>query len=251
MEPIKYRPLKKRAKPEKVEYRPLKKTFIPKVEVVIPDIKIPDVKVDLPKPPEVQKVEVQNQVNIPKVEFPKVQKVEIVNPAPVVKSVVIDNWPEPVKPPKVQHVEVDNQIVPQVIPVRRGKRVLGDEYVPVRLTDGERFYKALDEMYVAASKGQPGNILLGYVVTGQKAIAFTGTAINLPDNPLKNGVIITAKSTNLNNLIIGMSNVQNTQDGTGNGYILEPGSSVSYAVTNTNTIWVNGVTSDVISWSGS
>lgn len=254
---------------EEIKYRPLKKKRLQKIAVETPmrallKLDLPEVqKVEVTNPsptpiipevvfPEVQKVQVENQVVVPEVKFPEIQRVEVTNPikTPDIQTVKVDNWPAE-KRVEVQKVEITNPQKQQVIPVRKGKRQIGDEYVPVRLTDGERFYKAIDEYLVAASKGSPGNILLGYVVTGQKAVAVTGTAVNLPDNKLSNGVILTAKSTNSGNILVGMSNVSVTEDGSGNGYILEPGNSVSYGVTNTNTIWVNGSASDVVSWSGS
>jgi hypothetical protein len=93
--------------------------------------------------------------------------------------------------------------------------------------------------------------LAGSPLVGQAKIAVTGTAVQLASNVLKNGVIITAKSTNTNPIEVGISSVNNMNDGTGNGYILEPGSSVSFAVTNTNTLSINGTSGDIISFAGS
>lgn len=85
----------------------------------------------------------------------------------------------------------------------------------------------------------------------QKKIAVTGTAVQLQSNTLVNGVIITAYSGNTNPITIGGSGVTNTFDGTGNGYILEAGSSVSFGVTNTNVLYINGTSGDYISFAGS
>jgi hypothetical protein len=86
------------------------------------------------------------------------------------------------------------------------------------------------------------------VIVGQKAM--TGSAVQLQTNTLTNGVIITAKSTNTANIVIGDSGVTTTENGSGNGYILEPGASVSFAGTNTNLLYAIGTTSDVLSFMG-
>jgi hypothetical protein len=86
---------------------------------------------------------------------------------------------------------------------------------------------------------------------GQAKIAVTGTAVNLPSKAAVNGVILTAKSTNAAAITVGVSGVTNTVDGTGNGYILEAGSSISFAVTNTNLIFINGTIGDIVSYAGS
>ena len=88
--------------------------------------------------------------------------------------------------------------------------------------------------------------------TGQVKIAVTGTAVQLPSNALKNGVIIKAlSSNNAAGMTWGASSVTNTVDGTGNGDILEPGERNSAAVDNTNRIWVNGTAGDILSFVGS
>lgn len=212
-------------------------------EVIIPDVKFPDV----------QKVELQNPTTI---NFPDVQRVEVTNPQeyPTKMTVEVANFPTPILPPSLQRVEVTNPTefkLPIVKGNSKKSQMKADEYIPVRLTDGDRFYKAIDEIWTAASKGGGGSQLMGYVVTGQKKITSTGIAVNLPSNSLKNGVIVTAKSSNTGDILIGMSNVSTTEDGTGNGYILEAGSSVSYAVTDTATIWINGNGGDIVSFSGS
>lgn len=83
-------------------------------------------------------------------------------------------------------------------------------------------------------------------IFGQKKI--TTSAVQLGSNTLVNGVIFTAFSTNAGNIFIGGSGVTTTADGTGNGYILEPGSSISFAVANTNLFYVIGTTNDVLSF---
>lgn len=86
---------------------------------------------------------------------------------------------------------------------------------------------------------------------GQAVIAVTGTAVQLGSNTLENGVIITAKSSNTGNIKVGGSGVTNTETGAGNGYILEPGASISVAASNTNVLYVNGTAGDIVSFLGS
>lgn len=87
--------------------------------------------------------------------------------------------------------------------------------------------------------------------TGQAKITVTSTAVQLSANTLTNGVIISAKSTNAASITIGGASVTNTVDGTGNGYILEAGASVSFAISNTNLLYINGTAGDIISFAGS
>jgi hypothetical protein len=80
---------------------------------------------------------------------------------------------------------------------------------------------------------------------------LTGSAVQLSNQVLLNGVIFTAKSTNTGSIFLGGASVNTTTDGTGNGYILEPGASISAAVTNVNVFYAIGTVNDVLSWMGS
>jgi len=86
---------------------------------------------------------------------------------------------------------------------------------------------------------------------GQAKIAITGTAVQLGSNALSNGVILTAKSTNTAIIVVGGASVANTVDGTGNGYLLAAGASVSFAVSNSNALYINGTAGDIVSFAGS
>lgn len=88
------------------------------------------------------------------------------------------------------------------------------------------------------------------LATGQKKVAVTGTAVQIATGALLNGVVITANVNNANPISIGGVGVNNTQDGTGNGYILQPGASVSYAVSNLSYLYINGTSGDFVSYSG-
>lgn len=98
------------------------------------------------------------------------------------------------------------------------------------------------------------NPLVASPLVGQSAISVTGTAVRLnggTSQPLTNGIIISAPAGNTTPISVGPSSVNNTQDGTGNGYLLAPGASISFAVNNTNDIYINGHSGDYISWAGS
>lgn len=85
---------------------------------------------------------------------------------------------------------------------------------------------------------------------GQLKIATSSTAVALPNKILKNGIVLKASSSNTSNLFVGASGVTTTDDGTGNGYKLEPGEAISFAILNSNTIYVNGTAGSILYYSG-
>ena len=91
----------------------------------------------------------------------------------------------------------------------------------------------------------------GSPVSGQAKIAATNTRVQLPSFALSTGVILTAKGTNAADILIGGSTVTNTEDGTGNGAILAPGASISAAIANTASLFINGTIGDIVSFLGS
>lgn len=90
------------------------------------------------------------------------------------------------------------------------------------------------------------------VVTGQALIAVTGTAVRLtPSNILVNGLIVRSLVTNNSTgQTVGGSGVTNVVNGTGNGYILQPGEAAAFGVTNVATLFVNGTAGDIFTWEG-
>jgi len=98
----------------------------------------------------------------------------------------------------------------------------------------------------------------GTLKTGQAVIAVTSTAVQLPANSgLVNGIVVTACNgpsghTNTAVITVGTSSgLTTTADGSGNGYILQPGSSIGLAVNNSNQVWINGTATDCVSFAGS
>lgn len=108
----------------------------------IPKIKVPEakVKVDIPeiKIPEVKVPEVEVDVNKLRTELLAIKKaIENIKLNPIIKT------PEVIVPePKVE-VKVDKEKIVSNDPKK---------YVPVRLTDGKEFYKALDELTLAIDR---------------------------------------------------------------------------------------------------
>lgn len=97
-----------------------------------------------------------------------------------------------------------------------------------------------------------GGVTGAIMATGQAIIAVTGTAVQLASNVLINGVIITAHGTNAASVTLGPSAaLTNTLSGSGNGQELQAGASTSFAVPNTNNIWINGTAGDWVSFGGS
>jgi hypothetical protein len=88
------------------------------------------------------------------------------------------------------------------------------------------------------------------VTSGQTKIATTGTAVQLGTGALVNGVVITANLSNSGPITIGPAGVNNTQNGTGNGYMLYPGASMSYAVSNLSPVYLNGTAGDFVTYTG-
>lgn len=90
------------------------------------------------------------------------------------------------------------------------------------------------------------------VVAGQAIVATAGTAVALPANAGLKGVTIKALSTNTGKITVGPSGVTNAINGTGNGFILNPGDSISLAIDNSNKIFINSdVSGSGVSFGGS
>jgi hypothetical protein len=92
----------------------------------------------------------------------------------------------------------------------------------------------------------------GAPVTGQVAIAVTGTAVRLSaaSVPLPGGgALIKALTDNTAAGTVGGAGVTNTVDGTGNGFILEAGDLGVVYADDLNLVYVNGTAGDIFSYS--
>lgn len=94
---------------------------------------------------------------------------------------------------------------------------------------------------------------MSQVVTFQGKIAVTNTAQAIPANALQNDIItISAKAGNTGPItIINASSASTATDGTGAGFILNAGTTVTISVLNTNALWVSGTANDIYSGLGS
>ena len=95
------------------------------------------------------------------------------------------------------------------------------------------------------------------VVTGQVRIVTTGTAVQLPTFPLRNGLAIKAHvanaqpdGANRTSAMVGPKGVTMQYDGAGNGYPLAPGEGASFACAGADTVWVVGTAGDIFAFEG-
>jgi hypothetical protein len=74
----------------------------------------------------------------------------------------------------------------------------------------------------------------------------TASAVALPSQSFNNGLVLKAKSANVGKVFLGGSAVTTTDDGTGTGFALAAGESVSIGVTDAASIYVIGTANDVL-----
>lgn len=86
-------------------------------------------------------------------------------------------------------------------------------------------------------------------VTGQLALTAASRG-QLGNNALVNGLVVKASSGNAASVLVGGSTVTSTEDGSGNGYPLTPGEAISFAVTNSNAIYLISTAAAVVSFAG-
>ena len=92
---------------------------------------------------------------------------------------------------------------------------------------------------------------VGAPIVGQAVIAVTGTAVVLGASvTLPAGTVLVTSLTGNNAAhgTVGGSGVNNTKDGTGNGYILEAGKSVVINADDLADVYVNGTAGDKFSY---
>lgn len=98
----------------------------------------------------------------------------------------------------------------------------------------------------------PINILNGSGTSGGASTIYsdqqvvTASAVALTTQALLNGCAIKAKSTNTGPVFVGASGVTTTNDGTGNGFALNPGEAVSFSVSTTAGIFITGTANDIV-----
>lgn len=98
---------------------------------------------------------------------------------------------------------------------------------------------------LAGSSAANPNANPAALYTDQQAV--TASAVALTAQVLVNGLVLKAKSTNAGKVFVGGSNtVTTTDDGSGAGWALAAGESVSIPVTNTSAVFIIGTASDVV-----
>lgn len=88
------------------------------------------------------------------------------------------------------------------------------------------------------------------ILTGQKKIAATGTAVPLGAGLVLNGICVTAYPDNGDVITVGGPGTTAIIDGTGNGYRLQPGQSQVFAVADLNQLYINGTAGDSADFAG-
>lgn len=188
--------------------------------------------------------EVLNE-SLNKVDLSLVSKVEVVNPTSI---------PE-VEFPEVQKVEVTNLKKSQELPIYSGVTTPLKEYMAVRLADGDRFYKALDEWMIAASSGAKSGTTSATPnapLSGQAKVSSTGVAVKISASSRPgSGYIVQALAQNTANVYVGPFGVTTTADGTGNGFELQPGQALGIAIQDIVNLYVNGTANDGVCFIGS
>lgn len=74
----------------------------------------------------------------------------------------------------------------------------------------------------------------------------TASAVALTARAMVNGLSLRAKSTNVGAVFVGAAGVTATDDGTGNGFALLPGASVSLPVSNASAVFIIGTANDIV-----
>lgn len=83
----------------------------------------------------------------------------------------------------------------------------------------------------------------------QKTVSASANA--LPNRALINGLVVKAKSTNAGPVFVGLADVTAVDTGSGSGFKLLPGESLSISVVNASIIHVAGTPGDVVYVAGS
>lgn len=93
------------------------------------------------------------------------------------------------------------------------------------------------------SPSTPGGVSSSLYAAQQ---VITAAAAALASQALINGVVIRAKSSNVGSVFVGGSTVTATDDGSGNGFAVPPGATLSLPVGNANAVYVIGTAGDII-----
>lgn len=201
--------------------------------------------------PEVQKVKLIDEIKPPvinitekKVEFPKVQKVELVKERvvefPKLQKVAVEgkvevDFPKEIKINNFEQIEKFIKPFPEEIsiknlPISKGKKLSKTAspsfYLPVRLTDGDRFIDSFGGQQVF-SQNSSGNQSVSDTWITTSGIINTNSTLLLGSNDLRKFAVITNDSLNVVYLSFGQEAILHT------GIRLNP-SGGSYEIGKTN-----------------
>lgn len=80
----------------------------------------------------------------------------------------------------------------------------------------------------------------------QVRIVATGTPVQFPAGDYLNGLVIKARATNAGDVVVGRAGVVVAVDGAGNGYPISKGEAISYALSQSSDLWLNGTAGDIV-----
>ena len=104
---------------------------------------------------------------------------------------------------------------------------------------------------VSASNPVPASLPVSTsIYTGQGLTTGSQVQIHSGSQAIVNQVTVKSNLSNVTNVSVGLTGVNATQDGTGNGYILNPGDSVDLPVSNLNLVYINGAAGAIVSYMG-
>jgi len=103
-----------------------------------------------------------------------------------------------------------------------------------------------ETVVVLNADGSVANVggVVASVYSDQQVV--TASAVALTAQALANGLCIRAKSTNVGNVFVGGSTVTATDDGSGNGFAVAPGASISLPVSNASAVYIIGTAGDIV-----
>lgn len=95
-----------------------------------------------------------------------------------------------------------------------------------------------------AISGIPGSGGATHCHADQQVV--TASAAALTTTALSNGLAIKAKSTNVGPVFVGAAGVTVTDNGSGNGFSLLPGESISLPLTTSANVFIIGTLNDIV-----
>jgi hypothetical protein len=108
---------------------------------------------------------------------------------------------------------------------------------------GNTIKSRVPAVVVVGEDGTPAGIAAS-AYSDQQVV--TASAVALTARALVNGLVLRAKETNVGKVFVGASGVTATDDGTGNGFAVPPGATISLPVSNASAVFIIGTLNDVV-----